>query len=211
VSACCNRSRPVCRATFLRSAAASGIKVRGVDPDVAAVSKLQDDGLDAQVAAAEALPFPDAGFDLVVFSYTAHHIADWAAALSEALRVCRIGVVVLDPWYDDRIPSQATARAFDRWCKCIDRANGIVHNDCLDAAALIGERALTRRDLHVQYEYILSLKELGVPALEAAAAAQLAQAREPERWRAALADILHAARANGFSDDGAVLLTAIKR
>jgi SAM-dependent methyltransferase len=156
------------------------------------------------------LPFEAESIDLVVFSYTAHHIANWPAALSEALRVSRRGVVVLDPWYDERIPSQATALAFDRWCKRIDRANGMVHNDCLDAQALLGADTLARPGLRVKYEYMLALSELGVPALEEAATAQLAAAQEPERWRLALAGILNAAQATGYSDDGAILLAITK-
>lgn len=191
---------------FLRSAASSGLELHGIDPDSTLVGQIQEEGFVAQVGIAEALPFQTASFDVAVFSYTAHHIANWAAALSEALRVCRLGVVVLDPWYDDRIPSQATARAFDRWCKCIDRSNGMVHNDCLDAAALLGADTLVRPDLSVKYEYMLSLSELGVSGLEAATAAKLAEAQDPARWRPALEVILHSSHASGFSDDGAILL-----
>jgi len=197
--------------TFLRSAAISGLKLHGIDPDATSVRKLQEEGFDVQIGVAQALPFEAASFDLVVFSYTAHHIANWAAALSEALRVCCVGVVVLDPWYDERIPSQATALAFDRWCKRIDRAGGMVHNDCLDAAALLDADTLARRDLRVKYEYMLWLSELGVSALEAAAEAQLAEAREPALWRPALAGILHTAHASGYSDDGAILLAITRQ
>ncbi|HEV8689437.1 MAG TPA: class I SAM-dependent methyltransferase [Ideonella sp.] len=195
---------------FLRSAASSGPKLQGIDPDASSVRKLREEGFDVQVGVAESLPFEAESIDLVVFSYTAHHIANWPAALSEALRVSRRGVVVLDPWYDERIPSQATALAFDRWCKRIDRANGMVHNDCLDAQALLGADTLARPGLRVKYEYMLALSELGVPALEEAATAQLAAAQEPERWRLALAGILNAAQATGYSDDGAILLAITK-
>jgi hypothetical protein len=57
---------------------------------------------------------------------------------------------------------------------------------------------------------MLALSELGVPALEEAATAQLAAAQEPERWRLALAGILNAAQATGYSDDGAILLAITK-
>ena len=195
---------------FLRSAAASGVPLHGIDPDATRVRELESEGFDVQTGVAQALPFDAGSFDVVVFSYTAHHIADWPAALSEALRVCRRGVVVLGPWYDERIPSQATALAFDRWCKQIDRANGMVHNDCLDAQALLGAQTPKHAGLSVRYEYMLALLELGVPALEEAAAAQLAEASEPERWRPALAGILSSAHANGYSDDGAILLAITK-
>ncbi|MGL4576742.1 MAG: class I SAM-dependent methyltransferase, partial [Burkholderiaceae bacterium] len=135
---------------FLRSAATLGVSLQGLDPDAALVRKIQSEGFTAQVGVAEDLPFKEASVDVVVFSYTAHHIYDWPKALAEALRVCRLGVVVLDPWYDDKFSSQLNTRAFDEWSKSIDRANGMVHNDCLDAQALLSTEVLARADLFIK-------------------------------------------------------------
>lgn len=44
-----------------------------------------------QQASAETLPFPDASFDAVVSSLSAHHWADVSAAIAEQLRVLRPG------------------------------------------------------------------------------------------------------------------------
>ena len=160
---------------------------------------------------AEALPYPDAAYDLVVFSYTAHHIGNWPAALAEALRVARLGVLVLDPWFDAKIPSQSVALAFDRWCKAIDRSNGLVHTDCLDATALLGSLVHTSGTHLVRYEYLLTLYELGVPYLEQAVSEQLAGAAQPETWRTESEQILRRAHAHGVSDNGAILLVVSKR
>jgi ubiquinone/menaquinone biosynthesis C-methylase UbiE len=43
------------------------------------------------VAAAEALPFPDQSFDVVVSTLSAHHWADQASAVAEQVRVLRPG------------------------------------------------------------------------------------------------------------------------
>lgn len=197
--------------TFLRSVNSLGIALCGIDPDAESVRKLESEGFSVQMGVAEALPYPDAAYDLVVFSYTAHHIGNWPGALAEALRVARLGVVVLDPWFDASIPSQSVALAFDRWCKAIDRSNGLVHTDCLDAGTLLGTLVHTSGGHLIRYEYLLTLYELGVPYLQQAASEQLAKALRPEPWQVELEDILRSAHAHGCSDNGAILLVVSKR
>jgi SAM-dependent methyltransferase len=51
------------------------------------------------VCAAEALPFPDSSFDLVVCRRAAHHFADLPAAVAEMARVSRDLVVLQDALY----------------------------------------------------------------------------------------------------------------
>lgn len=196
---------------FLRSVTTRGLALQGIDPDVEAVHALQTEGFAAQVGVAEALPFQDASFDLVVFCYTAHHIVDWSAALSQGLRVCHLGVAVLDPWYDDSLASQRTARAFDRWSKRIDRENGIVHNDCMDATALMSGAVSAAPHVTIDYQYMLSLLDLGVAGLESAGLGKLKETRDGEPWRRELSSLINQARETGFSDDGAVLMTLMKR
>ena len=123
---------------FLRSARGTGPTLFGIDPDEDAVQALGEEGFEVSRGQAQQLAFPDQAMDVVVFSYSAHHIEDWQRALEEALRVARRAVLILDPWYDKRLPCQRVARTFDVWCKQIDRECGMVHNDCLDAADLVG-------------------------------------------------------------------------
>jgi ubiquinone/menaquinone biosynthesis C-methylase UbiE len=196
---------------FLRLATSLDVVLRGIDPDAESVRKLQSEGFSIQTGVAEALPYPDAAYDLVVFSYTAHHIGNWPAALTEALRVARLGVLVLDPWFDASIPSQSVALAFDRWCKAIDRSNGVVHTDCLDAAALLGTLVQSSGGHSVRYEYLLTMYELGVSYLQQAASEQLAKASHPELWEKELEEIVRSAHVHGVSDNGAILLVIAKR
>jgi SAM-dependent methyltransferase len=65
----------------------------GMEPDV--------------VCAAEALPFADSGFDLVVCRRAAHHFADVSAALGEMARVSRDLVVLQDAVYVSDVVEEA--------------------------------------------------------------------------------------------------------
>ena len=192
---------------FLRAASRSGYCVEGIDPDPSSISGLLEEGLSVSVGHAEALPHPDGSFDAIVFSYTAHHLADWHQCLGEALRVSRHAVLVLDPWYELGIPSQAVAEEFDRWLKAIDRANGMVHNDCMNAAALLAPVASRLQSYAVHVEYMLELHELGATCLRQDAEAHLRQALQPALWQPTLELIARKAEMLGFSDDGAVLLS----
>lgn len=77
------------------------------------------DDLDARVADAEALPFPDASFDLVIGHAVIHHLPDVPAALAEAFRVLRPGGALVIAGEPTRLGFQivgvakkATARTF---------------------------------------------------------------------------------------------------
>jgi len=192
---------------FLRSVAHLDMGLVGVDPDEASLGSLGEEGFDVRQGRAECLDFPDAAFDVAVFCFTAHHIEDWARALREALRVGGGNVVVLDPWYDLGVPSQCVAARFDRWCKVIDRAGGMVHQDPLDAGALLAPIADRLGEFDVRVEHLLSLQEFSVAELEECARERLAVTRVDPAWRTDLDSILEAARRDGFSDDGAILLS----
>jgi SAM-dependent methyltransferase len=62
-----------------------------VDSSPAAVEAAAARGLDAQLADAVSLPFPDGSFDVVTCSHALYHLADVDAALAEFVRVLRPG------------------------------------------------------------------------------------------------------------------------
>jgi SAM-dependent methyltransferase len=196
---------------FLRDAASLGAELVGIESDAPSVEGARAKGYDVRLACAEELPLADASVDVTVFSYTAHHIADWHAALAEAMRVTRKAILVLDPWHDERIPSQAVAAGFERWCRGIDRANGEVHHDNLGANALLGELARDTGAWAVRYEYLLELVELGSRQLEEVAQKQLKKAKNPKLWQPLLGQLIHQAKHRGYSADGAILLRLMKR
>lgn len=113
------------------------IAATGIDPDPAKVAEGRMAGLDLREGTAEALPFADASFDLVTFENSLHHATDVARALAEAARVARRAIVIVDPWFDLSIPSQALCDRFERWLKRLDRMGGMVHWDPIAAGEIV--------------------------------------------------------------------------
>ena len=124
--------------SLVAHAQALGMFAIGIEPDGVKVAEGSAAGLDLRQGNAEALPFPDQSFDLVTFENALHHVADIARALAEAARVARHAIVIVDPWFDLSIPSQAVGDRFERWLKKQDRMTGMVHWDPIAAGAIIG-------------------------------------------------------------------------
>jgi SAM-dependent methyltransferase len=82
---------------FCRMLAAEGIRTVGIDPTAALLetARQRDPGGDYRAGRAEALDFPDAGFDLVVSYLTLIDIPDFGRAIPEMARVLRPGGVLL--------------------------------------------------------------------------------------------------------------------
>jgi len=68
---------------LLTHARSLGIAASGVEPDPAKVREASAQGLDVRAGTAEALPFPDAAFDLVTFENSLHHVTEIRRALAE--------------------------------------------------------------------------------------------------------------------------------
>ena len=79
-------------------------RVTGIDPnaDLMARARALAPGVDFLEGTAERLPFADKSFDLVFLGHVLHETDDRAAALSEARRVAKLRVAVLEwPWKDE--------------------------------------------------------------------------------------------------------------
>jgi ubiquinone/menaquinone biosynthesis C-methylase UbiE len=90
----------------------AGYQVQVVDPVPGHVSQATARGLPAQLGDARALPFPDHSADAVLLLGPLYHLPaapDRAQALTEAVRVCAAGGVVI-------------AAAMSRWAKPAERA-----------------------------------------------------------------------------------------
>jgi SAM-dependent methyltransferase len=192
--------------TFLRSVRNDVNRLVGLDPDAEAVDVLQAEGFEAIVGSAESLPYQEGEFDVVVFSYVPHHCGDWNKALSEAMRVARHSVEILDVWFDVGVPDQRVAHAFDRWCKEIDRRGGMVHNDTMTPGLLL-EPVLSVPGL--TYDYVCRRVQAlwALDQVEKKGRSHLGMAGGDQKLAAGLTQILADARRHGLSEEGCVQMT----
>ncbi|WP_129794527.1 class I SAM-dependent methyltransferase [Sphingosinicella sp. CPCC 101087] len=182
----------------------------GLDVDPDSVEALRRAGFEAQVAAAEALPYADRSFDVVTFEYAAHHLTSLDVALLEASRVARRAVLVLDPWYDATIPSQGVALAYDLWSKSIDRASGMVHNPCPSAFDLMRPlQAAGWFAFDATHRLVLGNLPLGMVERDGRRHLDRLQGDRSDA-AAGLDAILARAAVDGISADGALMFVATR-
>ncbi|HVW90955.1 MAG TPA: class I SAM-dependent methyltransferase [Gaiellaceae bacterium] len=72
-----------------RIVAETGAALKAIDTSERMVSLSRERGLEATVADAQALPFPDASFDCVLAGWVLYHVANRGQALAECARVLR--------------------------------------------------------------------------------------------------------------------------
>jgi ubiquinone/menaquinone biosynthesis C-methylase UbiE len=196
--------------TLLAHAQSLGIAATGIEPDAAKVAEANGRGLDIRTGTAEALPFPDAAFDLVTFENSLHHVTEIGRALADAMRVARRAVVIVDPWFDLSIPSQKVGDRFERWMKMLDRMTGMVHWDPIAA----GEIAAACNGSSVTVRHLLQLTPMSTEAFE-----YFACRAQPHKDSAVykangmdqeLAAIRTAFQNTGITEAGALLVSIVK-
>lgn len=191
---------------LLRFLVDNGIDCAGVDVNAAEVEGARAEGLDLRCAAAEALPFDDASFDLLVSEFSAHHFGDLKQAMSEAARVARRAVFTLDQHYSPALPGHSLAEAFDRACKIIDRANGEIHHD----AYSISEFAEALAETFDEIEIVRLLEgRKADPALARKWIDEaVAGAADQEMARRLIAPLAARITNEGLMEDGALIICA---
>lgn len=103
--------------------AKSGYLVSALDPDLNAINKLVNVGIDAHVGIAQLLPFPGGSFDVVIASEVLEHLtaAESRDAISEVLRVLKKGgyfigtVPYREPLADNLTVCPCCGERFHRW------------------------------------------------------------------------------------------------
>jgi SAM-dependent methyltransferase len=195
---------------LLAHAQSLGIAATGIDPDAAKVADASARGLNIRRGSAEALPFPDGAVDLVTFENSLHHVTDIGRALAEAMRVARRAVVIVDPWFDLSIPSQAAGDRYERWMKALDRMTGMVHWDPIPAGAIAA--ACSRSGITVRH--LLQLTPMSNEAFEYHAG-RAQPHRETPAYKAngmdtELSAIRAAFQGTGITEAGALLVTILK-
>ena len=196
--------------TLLAHAQSLGIAAAGIEPDAAKVAEANGRGLDIRAGTAEALPFPDGAFDLVTFENSLHHVTEIGRALAEAMRVARRAVVIVDPWFDLSIPSQAVGDRYERWLKALDRMTGMVHWDPIAAGAI----AAACDGSNVTVRHLLQLTPMSNEAFEYYAG-RAQPHRESPVYKAngmdqELSAIRTAFQSTGITEAGALLVTVLK-
>jgi len=196
--------------TLLAHAQSLGIAAAGIEPDTAKVADANGRGLNIRAGAAETLPFPDAAFDLVTFENSLHHVTEIGRALAEAMRVARRAVVIVDPWFDLSIHSQAMGDRYERWLKALDRMTGMVHWDPIAAGAI----AAACNGNNVIVRHLLQLTPMSNEAFEYYAG-RAQPHRESPVYKAngmdqELAAIRTAFQATGITEAGSLLVTVLK-
>jgi SAM-dependent methyltransferase len=194
---------------FLRSVKGEVERLCGLDPTAEHVSALRAEGFEAVQGSAEKLPFAEGEFDVVVFSFTPHHIADWQTGLTEAMRVARHSVEILDVWYDDTIADQRTTHALDRWFKAIDRRGGMVHNDTLSTGELLAP-VLARRGATYDYACRRIASPVNIEEMMTLGRTYLAKVDNEPALAKQFDDIIASAHRDGMTDEGAILMTIEK-
>jgi SAM-dependent methyltransferase len=183
-----------------------GIDCAGVEVNADLVEDARAADLDVRCAAAEALPFDDASFDILVSEFSAHHFENLKLAMSEAARVARRAVFTLDQHYSPALPGHALAEAFDRACKIIDRANGDIHHD----AYAISEFA---EALAAEFDEIDIVRLLENRKAEPALARKridevVAGAADQQMARRLIAPLAARIAAEGLMEDGSLIICA---
>ncbi len=115
----------------------AGWSACGLEPRPGDLTRARIAGLAVVAGDAVRLPFPAGGVDWVVMRHVPHHLPDLRAALSEAWRVARSGLLLAEPWYDESDPGQRAALAIDTFLKRLDRRRGMFHADVLGAQELL--------------------------------------------------------------------------
>ena len=133
--------------------AARGVPARGIEPDPKKADAAREARRAVELGSAECLDLADGSQGWVTLRHVPHHLSDPRAALAEAWRVARAGVLVAEPWFDDGVPSQRLARELDRFLKRLDRARGEHHADVLasgEVLALLPAEGERRIECHVR-------------------------------------------------------------
>ena len=189
----------------LEGCRAADVRAVGVEPVLEPLRATTGPRVQADAAA---LPFESASFDWVTMRHVPHHLEHPRAALAEAWRVARTGLLIAEPWYDPTVPSQVTARAADRWLKRQDRRHGMFHADILSAADLIA--LLPAADAQCELETHLALRTQAAAELQTLAREVSGGATPSAEDAEELEGLLASARAGGLTLNGTLILRALK-
>lgn len=196
---------------LMKSCAAHGIEVIGLDQGGPKLEALVAEGFDARDGSAYELPFDDDAVDWVSMRHVPHHLAEPGRAFAEALRVARVGFLVAEPLFDANLPTQRSARELDVWEKRQHRRGGMFHDEvyALDALlALLPPERIAALEIEAHQHFRPRARSL--ETFRATAEELVADLEPDHEERRALAEHLESWRVTGLSWNGSLCLIARK-
>ncbi len=184
------------------------INARGIDPDQSRIDEASAAGLAAALGDAESLPFAAREFDWAILHMVLHHLRDPAAALAEAARVCRSGILIAEPWYDRSIPSQQRGARLDEWSKRLDRRMERVHRAGLSAEEIAASLAAVAPDgFTADFEPFAPLEPWTIKQTRDFHAADLASLPPGDSFHTELAALERESAGQPITDSGCLIAT----
>lgn len=131
------------------------IKVSGIDIYEPYIRNLKKLGISAYLGDARKLPYADRHFSWVLVANMLHHVPDPDTILSEAFRVTKNGMIVVEPWFDTSIVSQQLSAELNAWCKKLHQSLGYFHREGLNAGEIMKAINFEISDIEIYYEFLL--------------------------------------------------------
>jgi SAM-dependent methyltransferase len=194
---------------ILRRCHENGIAAVGLENPTRDLQDLPPERRRIILGEAQNLPFAEASFDWVCMRHVPHHLAEPEVAFAEAMRVCRIGFYLAEPWFDPSLPRQRSTELADLWLKKQHRRSGMVHRPNFDLAGLVQLLpAQYRTKIEVQISQRHS--ERRIDEFLQKCAEWLDRLPADHADRATFADLLSTIERTGLGWNGSIVLTVRK-
>lgn len=178
----------------------------GLDLSRKKLALVRNVGFRCARAPAAPLPLRDGAFDWVAIRHVLHHVPDARAALAEACRVARTGLLLAEPWFDLALPTQVVSKRAQDWIKAQERRHGGHHLPAIDHHGLL--RLLPAGQVASwEVEHQFRVWPLPVEHFHERAGRWLGRLAAEDPERAAHDALVRELAAHGLTDCGTVILT----
>jgi SAM-dependent methyltransferase len=197
---------------LLKTCKARGMNVSGVDQPGPRLAELKADGFYVQEGSAYELPMEPGSVDWITLRHVPHHLKDPARAFRELLRVARCGVLLAEPTYDARVPSQQCSGRADSWEKRQHRRGGMYHAESYDLAGLLDLMPEGyETEFSIEVRETLRLRSASLEDFRRRADSLTAELPSDDPECTAKEALLAEAGETGLSWNGSLLLTLVRR
>jgi demethylmenaquinone methyltransferase/2-methoxy-6-polyprenyl-1,4-benzoquinol methylase len=144
---------------------ARGCSVVGVDqsPEMLAVARGRLPDVDLHEGRAEALPFEDASFDALTFTYLLRYVEDPVATLRELVRVVRAGGTIAS--LEFAVPTGAWRPLWELYVRVgLPAAGSLISPGWHEVGRFLGPSI---RDFHARYDIVALWRQAGIEDVRA--------------------------------------------